>query len=483
MNELVCLLDGREVGHVHRLRGRLSFVYAQSWRGARGAYPLSLSMPLIVDRHPHSTIEPFMWGLLPDNELVLQRWATAFHVSPRNVFGLVARVGEDCAGAVQFMDRERFEALLSETAPRVDWLTETDVAARLRALRRDAAAVRTPRDLGQFSLAGGQPKTALLFDGHRWGVPAGRTPTTHILKPTTAEFDGHAENEHVCLSLARRLGLPTAHTEVRRFEDVTAIVVTRYDRVETSKLAAAAAARAAAAAAEAALAATGDAPGSAARAAEAAAMAAGAAADAQVMAGFSMGTPIHRVHQEDLCQALGAHPSRKYQNEGGPGPRQIIDLLRANVRGSRGDAFKEDVETFVGALVFNWLIGGTDAHAKNFSILIGGDGLVRLAPFYDVASIFAYPDIDPLKAKLAMSIGGNYRLRDVGWSDWRRFAANVGMPGDELIATARSMATRLPEALGEEIARAKAAGLDHPVLDRLATKLVHRARTLLDASS
>ena len=98
MNELVCLLDGREVGGVTRRSGRLSFKYARSWRAARGAYPLSLSMPLVADEHPHSAIEPFLWGLLPDNELVLQRWATSFHVSPRNVFGLIAHVGEDCAG-------------------------------------------------------------------------------------------------------------------------------------------------------------------------------------------------------------------------------------------------------------------------------------------------------------------------------------------------------------------------------------------------
>ena len=87
-----------------------------------------------------------------------------------------------------------------------------------------------PHDTGQFSLAGAQPKTALLFDGQRWGVPGGRTPTTHILKPPIRGLDGHAENEHLCLALARALGLPAAHSEVRRFGDETAIVVERYER-------------------------------------------------------------------------------------------------------------------------------------------------------------------------------------------------------------------------------------------------------------
>ena len=87
-------------------------------------------MPLAAVDHPHSAVEPFLWGLLPENELVLQRWGASFHVSPRNVFGLIAHVGEDCAGAVQFLPPERFEALQAETAPRIGWLTETELAGR-----------------------------------------------------------------------------------------------------------------------------------------------------------------------------------------------------------------------------------------------------------------------------------------------------------------------------------------------------------------
>lgn len=83
----------------------------------------------------------------------------------------------------------------------------------------------------RLSLAGAQPKTALLFDGQRYGVPAGRIPTTHILKPTLPELDGHPENEHLCLSLARALGLPTASSFVDRFKGEVAIVIERYDRI------------------------------------------------------------------------------------------------------------------------------------------------------------------------------------------------------------------------------------------------------------
>jgi serine/threonine-protein kinase HipA len=479
MTELLVLLDSREVGMVRQQRGRLNFVYADAWRSAPGAYPLSLSMPLAAAEHPHAAIEPFLWGLLPDNNFVLTRWAQRLQVSPRNAFALIAHVGEDCAGAVQFVSPERRHEFINSGPTIIEWLTDTDVAGRLRALRADASAGRAPHDTGQFSLAGAQPKTALLFDGQRWGVPSGRQPTTHILKPTTDGLDGHAENEHLCLALARALGLPAARSEVRQFGDVTAIVVERYDRVRIADLAAA---RAALAAAEAAMHAASSEPQSAVLAARAAAEAADAAASAQSLSEFAKTTHTYRVHQEDFCQALRVHPSLKYQNDGGPGPKQIIDLLRANASGARrskesgvATAYDEDVSTFLDALILNWLIGGTDAHAKNYSILIGGGGLVRLAPLYDVASIFAYPDVDPKKAKLAMKVGDQYRILDVGISQWRKLAADVRVDGDALVGRARAMATELPDRLADEVRKLRDAGLSHAVIGTLADMLSERA--------
>jgi serine/threonine-protein kinase HipA len=211
--EIVALLDGREVGHVHHGRGRLSFVYDDEWRNAADAYPLSLSMPLAAKEHGRTVIEAYLWGLLPDNGHVLDRWAAKFHVSSRDAFALISHVGEDCAGAVQFVTPERLPAIHSGKGDEVEWLDEGDVAKRLQALRGDHAAWRLPRDTGQFSLAGAQPKTALLLQNGRWGVPAGRLPTTHILKPPTGQLVGHAENEHLCLMLARALVAPVIEND------------------------------------------------------------------------------------------------------------------------------------------------------------------------------------------------------------------------------------------------------------------------------
>ncbi|UGY17062.1 type II toxin-antitoxin system HipA family toxin [Bradyrhizobium septentrionale] len=416
-SELVALLDGREVGRVHNdARGRLTFVYDSDWRQTRGAYPISLSMPLAAEEHGPAAVQAFLWGLLPDNERVLDRWAKKFQVSARNVFALISHVGEDCAGAIQFVTRDRLEELRSGTNDKVEWLDETAVAKRLQALREDHAAWRLPRDTGQFSLAGAQPKTALLLQKGRWGIPSGRIPTTHILKPPTGHFDGHAENEHICLNLARNLGLPVAGTKVVRFEKEIAIVVERYDRQ------------------------------------------------------FS-GNDVIRVHQEDACQARGIMPTKKYQSEGGPSAADIIELLRTYSTDS-----VDDLDTFIDALGLNWLIGGTDAHAKNYSLLLASGPTVRLAPLYDVASILPYDDVDLQKMKLAMKVGGEYRLAQIGAREWQKFARETRFDAEKVIAGLNSLAELLPDNVSDVCAAAQAEGLDNAIIERLSAKLIERAK-------
>ncbi len=418
--ELVALLGGREVGRVQQdARSRLTFVYDQSWREAEGAYPMSLSMPLAAQEHGSAVAEAFLWGLLPDNEFVLERWAKRFQVSARNVFALLSHVGEDCAGAIQFVTPGRLEAIQSGKDDKVEWLSEHDIADRLRILREDNAAWRLARDTGQFSLAGAQPKTALLFENDKWGVPSGRIPTTHILKPPTGHFEGHAENEYLCLELARAFDLPTATARVAKFEKETAIVIERYDRERR-------------------------------------------------------GNDIIRVHQEDTCQALGVMPTRKYENEGGPSVPAIIDLLRTHSSGR-----EEDVDTFIDAIGLNWLIAGTDAHAKNYSLLISGGSRVRLAPLYDIASILPYDNIDFHKVKLAMKIGGEYKLRNIIGRHWFKFAREVRVDFDLIIANLTNMTRRMPDEVLAALKRAKADGLTASILDRLSKLLIDRANECL----
>jgi serine/threonine-protein kinase HipA len=434
---LIALLGSDKVGEVRLARGgRLCFTYEDAWRTRPGAVPLSLSMPLAAKEHGHGVIDAFLWGLLPDNAAVLRRWGARFQVSARNAYALIAHVGEDCAGAVRFVRPERLvEARTPPTGMEVEWLEEADVASRLRTLRADRAAWRTPADTGQFSLAGAQAKTALLCLDGRWGVPCGWTPTTHILKPRSDEFEGHVENEHLCLALARALGLPAAGSEVLWFEDQPATVVERYDRLPTASLAAAA-------------------------------VDAGDGERAATLTALATTQPILRVHQEDLCQALGLPPTTKYQAEGGPTPASVTDLLRSSSSRSL-----DDVCTFVDALAFNWLIGGTDGHAKNYSLLHAGAGRVRLAPLYDLGSALPYFGMEERGLKLAMKVGGEYRLPNIDGRRWRKLAEELALDADDTIARIAALAARLPGELESVVNDMRARGLTHPVLDRLVVGL------------
>jgi serine/threonine-protein kinase HipA len=415
-NQLVVLLNGRVVGTVASQNGRLSFTYTEQWTEDPDAYPLSLSMPLTAVRHGQSSIEPFLWGLLADNARVLERLAQRYQVSAKNVFRLLSHVGEDCAGAIQLVRPERLEQLIEPGTPKeVEWLSEQDIAARLRALRNDPSAGRTARDTGQFSLAGAQPKTAFLYERKRWGVPSGRTPTTHILKPPTGAFDGHVENEHYCLQLARALGMTVPNSRIERFGEEIAIVVERYDRRRH-------------------------------------------------------GQTWSRIHQEDLCQALGLHPDRKYEADGGPGVRAIGELL-SNQSSSPG----KDVASFAEALVFNWLIAGTDAHAKNYSLLLGARGGVRLAPFYDLASMLPYSTLELRRVKLAMRMGGEYLVRNIGLRHWQRVAVELHLQPETLIDGILLMASALPDHAAAVLAQMERDGLTHPTLTKLTQQLQQRA--------
>jgi serine/threonine-protein kinase HipA len=158
-----------------------------------------------------------------------------------------------------------------------------------------------------------------------------------------------------------------------------------------------------------------------------------------------------RVHQEDFGQALGVPPERKYQSEGGPGTRDMARLLRRLSPGAEGDRALVD---FVDAVAFNWLAGGTDAHAKNFSLLLSGPQ-VRLAPLYDLVSALPYatgpgerrrPGQIRGNLKLAMKVGANREISLVRREDWEAFAAEVGVSGELVLGRVEALAERVPGA-------------------------------------
>lgn len=416
---LEAIHDGRRVGRLTYAHDRLGFVYADGWRGDPGAFPLSLSMPLARPDHPDEVVRPFVSGLLPDDAEVLRRWGRRFQVSPRNPFRLLAHVGEECAGAIQFVPPERVAPWLGDSPPAgIDWLDDRDLIERIEELIRDRSVARRLGDEGHFSLAGAQAKTALYRDPEtgRWGIPKGATPTTHILKPNRGEFEGIEINEHFCLRLAARVGLTAARSWTETIGKTPVIVVERYDRM-------------------------------------------------------LLGGRLVRVHQEDACQALARSPESKYQNEGGPAAEEIFAL----VRGHSSEA-REDEGRLLDALIFNYLIGGTDAHAKNYSLLLAGGGQARLAPCYDLISILPYAP-DPRKAKLAMKIGGDYLLWKIGKDHWEKAADEWKLDPAQVRDRIVRMASALPEAVREVGEKMAATGRkEKAFLRRLMEAIRERAK-------
>lgn len=416
---LVVLLGDLVVGTVTRLTGgRLRFDYDEAYREHPASTPLSLSMPISVRSHSDRAISVWLWGLLPDSPAVLERWARKFHASPRSPFSLLSTpVGHDCAGAVRFASPEGIDDLLRRTG-HVDWLSEKDIAERLRALREDHTAWLGRDFTGQFSLAGAQAKTALLKDGERWGVPSGSAATSHILKPAVAGLDDHDLNEHLCLDAARRAGLTVARTTIARFGEESAIVVERYDRRTVDGL-------------------------------------------------------LKRIHQEDICQALGVPPSSKYQNEGGPGPLEIARLLSSAMPPRIVD---EAIWRFFDALAWNWLIGGTDAHAKNYSLLLSG-AQVRLAPLYDIASALPY-DTHERTLRLAMKIGGDYRLASYR-NPWPAAARELDLDVDRALERVCRLAEIAPGAFSDAASDPAVAQLGRSLPARLVDLVGERTRRCL----
>lgn len=396
--------------------GRLRFDYDREYRDMPDATPLSLSMPTQVSSHGHAAVAAWLRGLLPDNEAVLRRWARHFHASMSPFSLLGTPVGEDCPGAVRFVAPDRVDAALRRTGS-VEWLSDGEVARRLSDLRSDSTAWLGGGFTGQFSLAGAQSKTALFYEDGRWGQPSGSLPTTHILKPAVAGLNGHNINEHLCLDAASRVGLIAARSRIARFEEETAVVLTRYDRL----------------------------PGSA-------------------------KGGVGRVHQEDVCQALGVLPERKYENEGGPGVAAVVRLFR-NAMPVR--EAQDAVGRFVDALIWNWLIAGTDAHAKNYSLLLAGRQ-VRLAPLYDVASALPY-GAHERKLRLAMKIGGDYRVHPFG-NPWPAAARDLSLDADVLLSRVRELAAAAPDAFADACKADALAGIDGDLPARLLDLVAGRAR-------
>ena len=379
-------------------RGRVWATYTNAYLDRGMPVPMSVSAPLVSN-----PVEVTAWidGLLPDHQEVRRRWAAGCEAASIAPFDLLAAepVGWDCAGAFQFASIDRVDAYLDRPSG-LEPLDDYGVAARIRRLRADRSDwMMLPQDgparRRGFSLAGAQPKTALRRDGNGWAVPFGDEPTTHILKPPLhPDYPDMDIVEHLTMATAANLGLETAKTECREYDWERTLVVERSDRAEGAQ------------------------------------------------------GKVLRVHQEDLCQAMRLPSMAKYQDAGGPSPGDVGRLLRQVC-----PVPLAEVERFRDAFIYNWLVAGIDAHAKNYGLLFSSGEMPSMAPLYDLISYIPYADDAHLgDAAMSMDAGAGYGLRPGdGRGTWAALAASLHLPAAETAERARHLAEELPSAAAAAI--------------------------------
>jgi serine/threonine-protein kinase HipA len=348
MTVLDVYLHRDRVGNLERLRhARLSFAYELAWVEGK-ALPISLSLPVREEPFADEECRPFFSGLLPEGDF-LKAIANALHISAGNPFSVLEEIGGECAGAVSLVPTGTAPPFDRSPPPR--WLEDTDVARMLAELPMRPLLIGFEEDdeILRLSLAGAQNKLALLAEDSRLGITRGRPPSSHILKKPDLSLPELVANEAYCLALARESGLEAAAAIPISAADQEGLLVERYDRSVSET-----------------------------------------------------GEEVRRIHQEDFCQALGFRPEEKYEGEGGPGIAECAALLR-----SHAAAPGRDLLAFLDALLFNLLIRNSDAHSKNYSLLLEGGGSRRLAPLYDLLSASVYGG--RYGRKMAMKYGGEYR--------------------------------------------------------------------------
>jgi serine/threonine-protein kinase HipA len=334
-------------------------------------------------------------NLLPDNDQVRLHLAQRVAAEGRDTYSLLAAVGRDCVGALQFLPDEESPGPVGKVDGQP--ISNRKISRILADLKRTPLGVSLEDDL-RISLAGAQEKTALLFWKGRWHIPRGSTPTTHILKPQIGKLENgldlsqSVENEYLCMKLTKAFGVPTAETSIREFAAKRVLVVERFDRLWTR--------------------------------------------DHRLL----------RLPQEDCCQALSVLPTLKYESDGGPGIGRILEFLKGS------DDPETDRRMFLKSQVVFWLLAATDGHAKNFSVFLSPGGRFRSTPLYDVLS--AQPNFDTRrirrnKMKLAMAVGTNrhYVIDSILPRHFQQTVSLAGVSDRVLASLLDELTAQVPKAI------------------------------------
>ena len=321
LNRFVGRFSHESVGDIY------AFQYDPEYLANPAEGALSHSLPLQSDVFESEAAYGYFANLLPP-AYIRKKLEKCVHISAGNVFGFLRALGGDCAGAVAL-----YREGVRPNPPEKEILRPLEESEAVRILK--SLRIRPLYADGEtgyrYSGAGAQDKLIARVAEGKVILPLYGTPSTHIVKPATGDFQNSVENECFCQKLAARLGLNSSECEILVLEGDRYFVSKRYDR---------------------------------------------AMSDGRVA----------RLHQEDFCQMLSIDPEQKYEEQGGPSAAMCMETLR-DVKAS-----PQDQIAFIDALVYNFLVGNADAHGKNYSVLYHG-GRASFSPLYDVVSTAVYPQL------------------------------------------------------------------------------------------
>ena len=364
------------------------FTYAESYVNVPEHRSISISLPLMDRTFDAQATRNFFEGLLPEGftRRCVAEW---MHAEENDYLSILAGLGQECLGAIKVIDES-----IAEIKPEYRKLTNDEVKKLAKEGATESAELVTKSHL---SLTGASGKVGLYYDGKYWFLPVGEAPSTHIVKQSHIRLKRIVWNEQLCLLTAKKLGIEIPDSFIIHLgsaEDEDVLFATkRYDRKMNDNY----------------------------RRLD--------------------GMPVpYRLHQEDFSQALGISSAEKYEKNNSGYLRKMFEVLR----NYSVDPITDQMKLW-DICVFNYLIGNTDNHIKNLSLIYSEDlKSIRLAPAYDIVSTMVY---ESSTEDMALSIGGTYCIRDITRESFEKEARNVGLGNKMAMKRFDTMVEKFPDAL------------------------------------
>lgn len=391
------------------------FSYSPDYVRSRDSMPISASLPLREEAFNPGQTRSFFEGLLPEG-FMRRAIARNNRVDADDYLSLLGMLGSECPGAISIRAEDYMPAdpgykIPEETAMYELASGSTDAAARLSA----EAELSLPGTSGKIGAYKGE-------DGS-WLMPEGGAASTHILKQSNTRYEGIVQNERLAFMTAEALGIEVPGSEILSFRrkggrTETVLATERYDRTT----------------------------------------------DGSVRKIDGMNCPL-RLHQEDFGQAMGISTANKYEHAGKHHMRDMFRVLREKSASPIEDQMK--LWDIIG---FNYLIGNTDGHIKNFSIIYDANmRSARLAPAYDMVSTIVY---DNRTDDMAFAIGGVGKWNDIDRSAFEKACVECRLNTRLFMKRFDEMSARFEGAL-----RASAGSLSkdgYPVAEDIADRIIQK---------